>query len=159
VADGADVGAWMRALPFGILDGGWFFSHAGNTGARSLSELADFIELDLHTHHKTGTALLDNDSLLEAELWWMTDNPAATVDANLTALPAKHLVFGHDPAALGTRGSLGQLLNARLFLIDTGMSPIINDSQGAMLLLERSAGATTASAAFPTGEPGPIYYE
>jgi hypothetical protein len=149
----------MRALPFGVLDGDWFFSHAGNTGGRSLMELADFIELDLHTHHKGGTELLDDGSLLEAELWWQTDNPAATADANLTALPAKHLVFGHDPSALGTRGSLGQLLNGRLFLIDTGMSPIVNDSQGAMLLLERSEGSTTASAAFPTGEPGPIFNE
>jgi hypothetical protein len=159
VADGADVGAWMRGLPFGILDGDWFFSHAGNTGGRSLSQLAGDIEVDLHTHHKTGTALLDDDSLLEAQLWWATADPKATIDANLFALPAKHLVFGHDPNVLATRGSLGQLYDARLFLIDTGMSPIVNDSQGALLLIERDGASTTASAAFPTGAPGLIYLE
>jgi len=159
VAEGADVGGWMRGLPFGILDGDWFFSHAGNTGGRSLSQLAADIEVDLHTHHKTGAALLDDDSLLEAQLWWATADPKATIDANLFALPAKHLVFGHDPNVLTTRGSLGQLYDARLFLIDTGMSPIVNDSQGALLLIERDGASTTASAAFPTGAPGIIYVE
>ena len=159
VAEGADVGGWMRGLPFGILDGDWFFSHAGNTGGRSIAQLAADIEVDLHTHHKTGAALLDDDSLLEAQLWWETGDPKATIDANLFALPAKHLVFGHDPNVLSTRGSLGQLYDARLFLIDTGMSPIVNDSQGALLLIERDGTTTTASAAFPTGAPGLIYYE
>jgi hypothetical protein len=159
VAEGADVGGWMRGLPFGILDGDWFFSHAGNTGGRSIAQLAADIEVDLHTHHKTGAALLDDDSLLEAQLWWQTGDPKATIDANLFALPARHLVFGHDPDVLSTRGSMGQLYDARLFLIDTGMSPIVNDSQGALLLIERDGTTTTASAAFPTGAPGLIYYE
>jgi hypothetical protein len=157
VAKGADVGDWLRGLPFGILDGDWFFSHAGNTGRRSVAQLASDIEVDLHTHHKTGAALLDDDSLLEAKLWWETADPKATIDANLFALPARHLVFGHDPDVLSTRGSLGQLYDARLFLIDTGMSPIVNDSQGALLLIERDGTTTTASAAFPTGAPGIIY--
>jgi hypothetical protein len=159
VAAGADVGGWMRNLPFGIVDGDWFFSHAGNTARRSITQLAGDIEVDLHTHHKTGAALLEDDSLLEAQLWWETSDPRATIDANLFALPAKHLVFGHDPDVLPTRGSLGQLYDARLFLIDTGMSPIVNDSQGALLLIERDGATTTASAAFPTGAPGIIYSE
>jgi hypothetical protein len=159
VADGDDIGGWMRALPFGIMDGGWFFSHAGNTNSRSLDQLAADIEADLREHHHNGAALLDPDSLLEAEHWWETDNPAATVDRNLIALDAGHLVFGHDPGALPSRGSIGSLLSGRLFLIDTGMSPIINDSQGALLLIERGGQGTTVSAAFPNGEPAPIFSE
>jgi hypothetical protein len=159
VAGGDDVGGWMRALPFGILDGDWFFSHAGNTGGRSLTALAADIEADLHGHIKKSAAILDSDSLLEAEHWWETDNPAGTIDANLAAIPARHLAFGHDPSALGTHGAIGQLYSGRLFLIDSGMSPIVNFSQGALLLIERGAGGTTVSAAFPNGYPGQIYSE
>ncbi len=159
VAEGDDIGGWMRALPFGVMDGGWFFSHAGNTGGRSLDELAADIEADLHEHHHDGAALLDSDSLLEAEKWWETSNPAGTVDRNLIALDAQHLVFGHDPGALSSRGSIGHLLQGRLFVIDTGMSPIVNDSQGALLLIERGAQETMVSVAFPNGVPAPIFSE
>ncbi|HEX2659351.1 MAG TPA: metallophosphoesterase [Polyangia bacterium] len=162
VAAGADVGAWMRALPIGIVDGDWFFSHAGNTRGLSLAALEADIRTDVDDHGFGGRSLAAPNSILEAELWWETADPTATADASLAGLPAKHLVFGHDPAALGQkRGSVGQLLDGRLFPVDAGMSPAVNDSQGALLLLERdgTAGTTTVSAAFPAGPPGMIFQE
>jgi hypothetical protein len=161
VAAGADVGAWMRQLPIGIIDGDWFFSHAGNTRGLTLAALEADIRTDVTAHGFGGRSLAAPNSILEAELWWETADPTTTVDACLTGLPAKHLVFGHDPAALGQkRGSVGQLLDGRLFPVDAGMSPAVNDSQGALLLIERGATArTTVSAAFPAGPPGAIFQE
>jgi hypothetical protein len=161
VAGGADVGAWMRQLPIGIVDGDWFFSHAGNTRGLTLAALEADIRTDVSARGFGGRSLAAPNSILEAELWWETADPAATVDACLSGLPAKHLVFGHDPAALGQkRGAVGQLLDGRLFPVDAGMSPAVNDSQGALLLIERDAAAgTTVSGAFPVGPPGTIFQE
>lgn len=159
VADGADVGAWMRQLPIGILDGDWFFSHAGNTLGQTLAAMEADIQADVTAHGFGGHTLAAPNSILEAELWWETADPTATVDACLNGLSVKHLVFGHDPAALGQkRGSVGQLLDGRLFPVDAGMSPAVNDSQGAMLLIERDL-TTSVSAAFPSGPPGAIFQE
>jgi len=159
VADGADIGAWMRGLPFGVLDGDWFFSHAGQTAGRSIARLEASFRADVSAHGFAAGSLTSANSLLEATLWWQAADAAAAVDAVLGPLPARHLVVGHDPSALGKRGSIGQILGGRLFLIDTGMSPGVNDSQGALMLLERSPGGTVVSAAFPTGPPGPFYQE
>jgi len=158
VAEGADIGAWMRDLPIGIADGDWFFSHAGNTHGLALAALAAEVQTDVTTHGFGGRSLAAPNSILEAETWWETADPIATVDACLDGLPAKHLVFGHDPAALGQkRGGVGQLMDGRLFPVDAGMSPAVNDSQGALLLIERDAAGTVVSAAFPAGPPGAIF--
>jgi hypothetical protein len=161
VAAGADVGIWLRQLPIGIVDGDWFFSHAGNTRGLSVAALEADVQTDVTAHGFGGRSLAAPNSILEAELWWETADPMATVDACLTGLPAKQIVFGHDPAALGQkRGSVGQLMSGRLFPVDAGMSPAVNDSQGALLLIERDATTgTVVSAAFPAGPPGAIFQE
>jgi hypothetical protein len=159
VGGGADVGAWLRGLPFGILDGGWFFSHAGNTSGRSLEAMAASFQSDVDLHGFAAGSLASSASLLEATLWWETADPAGTVDAMLAALPARHLVFGHDPSALGKRGSIGHLLDGRMFLVDAGMSPAVNDSQGALMSIERGPAGTTVSVAFASGPPAVIYQE
>jgi hypothetical protein len=158
VAAGADIGAWMRELPIGISDGDWFFSHAGNTRGLALAALEADVQTDVTANGFGGRSLAAPNSILEAETWWETADPLATVDACLNGLPAKHLVFGHDPAALGQkRGSVGQLMDGRLFPVDTGMSPAVNDSEGGLLLIERGATDTVVSGAFPAGPPGPIF--
>jgi hypothetical protein len=154
-----DIGLWLRDLPFAIHDGDWFFSHAGNTGGRSVAALGAAIQADVRTNKFAANELLGPDSLLESTLWWETQDPVATVEPMLAALPAKHIVFGHDPGALADRGSLGELVGARIFPVDVGMSPAINYSNGALLRIERNAAGTIVSAAFPQGAPAVIYQE
>jgi hypothetical protein len=154
-----DIGAWLRDLPFGIKDGEWFFSHAGRTGARSLEELGAAIEADVRANKFAAAEATGPDSVLEATLWWETTDPVATVEPMLAALPAKHLVFGHDPGAIANHGSLGELVGGRIFPVDVGMSPAVNYSLGALLLIERSPSGTIVSAGFPAGEPAVIFQE
>jgi hypothetical protein len=163
VAEGRDeLGAWLQGLPIGIVDRDWVFSHAGYPGGvRTLTEVAQEIETDVRAFQFDAPSLLNKDSILEAEQWWTKSGatPAQFVDAILQQLPARHLVFGHDPSALGKRGSVGQLLDGRLFPVDAGMSPAVNDSQGVLMLLERGTSGTTVSAAFPSGPPSVIFTE
>jgi hypothetical protein len=154
-----DVGAWMRDLPFAIKDGEWFFSHAGYPGVRSVDRLAADIEADVRAKGFVARELIGPKSMLQATLWWETSDPVATVEPVLAALPARHLVFGHDPGAIANHGSLGELVGGRIFPVDVGMSPAVNYSLGALLLIERGAGGTTVSAGFTSGDPVVIYQE
>jgi hypothetical protein len=45
------------------------------------------------------------------------------------------MVFGHDPGAFHNKGEIGQEEDGRIFLIDVGMSPAIDYSKGALLLI------------------------
>jgi hypothetical protein len=159
VAAGDDVGAWLRGLPFGIKDGEWFFSHAGYPGVRSVDRLIADLESDVGKNGFAAEELIGANSLLQATLWWETPDPVAMVQPVLDALPAKHLVLGHDPGALVNHGSLGELVGGRIFPVDVGMSPAVNYSFGALLLIERRADGTTVSAGFPSGDPIAIYQE
>ncbi len=154
-----EVGLWIRDLPFGIKDGDWFFSHAGNTGVRSVEALNAAIQADVELNKFGAEELLGPSSLLESTLWWQTSDPVGTVEPMLAALPAKHIAFGHDPGALADHGSLGVLVGGLIFPVDVGMSPAIDYSHGALLLIERGASGTVVSAAFPQGEPAMIFQE
>jgi len=150
-AGDSPYGAWLLTRPVAALVGGWFFCHAGNTNGISLATL----DLKFRALFETSvgsnglrpgfaTAFLANDdSLLEAEGWWkMGDDPRALIDTYLGALPAAHIVFGHDPGDLefpddpaGDR-SKGQIVSryeGRLFPIDVGMSYAVGYSAGALL--------------------------
>jgi hypothetical protein len=159
VAAGDDVGAWLRDLPLAIKDGAWFFSHAGYPGLRTVDRLATDLEADLRANGFAAKELIGESSLLQATLWWETSDPVATVEPVLAALPAKHLVLGHDPGALANHGSLGELVGGRIFPVDVGMSPAVNYSLGALLLIERRGESTTVSAAFTSGDPAVIFEE
>jgi hypothetical protein len=131
---------------------GWFFCHAGTHAKISLSTL-DLKFRALFDTSVTGEGgrvgfgmpfLTGNDSLLEATEWWKdgTGDPRATIDASLGALPATHVVFGHDPGALEFPGDpagdrmKGQMVSryeGRLFPIDVGMSYAVGYSAGALL--------------------------
>lgn len=160
VARGEGLGAWLRDLPIGLLDGAWFLSHGGNTAGQSLDAMAAKLQADLDKNQFAARSLVGADSILEASQWWPKGADAAPqVDAALTALSAKHLVFGHDPNAFGQKGALAQKLAGRMFLVDVGMSPAVDYSTGAMLLLERGATTLTASAVFPDGSTASFYTE
>jgi len=153
VAAGAGAyGTWLSTRPVAASIDGWFFCHAGASGKISLSTL------DLKFRALFGTAVTEeggrvgfkmpfltgDDSLLEATEWWKdgTGDPRATIDASLSALPAAHVVFGHDPGDLEFPGDpagdrmKGQMVSryeGRLFAIDVGMSYAVGYSEGALL--------------------------
>src|SRR5262249_32717846 len=129
-------GDFMRDLAFGARVGNWFFCHSGNTLGRSLDSLGASIRAEVDRENFSAPVLLGPQSVLESELWRQSADPAALVAANLAALGASHVVFGHDPAAFSRKGAISQQLSGRMFLIDVGMSPAVNDSLGALLRLD-----------------------
>jgi hypothetical protein len=53
-------------------------------------------------------------------------------------------VFGHDPNALGPRGSIAVAQDGALMRIDGGMSPDVDYSAGALLRIRRDSGDEVA---------------
>lgn len=149
VAKGAGPGAWLRSRPFGIKDGAWFFSHSGHTGGRTLDDLALRLARGIDAEQYAADVVAAPDSIVEAEQWWASSSTdsATLIDTHLTALGARHIVFGHDPGAFGKKGAMAEKLMGRLFLVDVGMSPTVNDSPGALLLIERGAVTTVNTVA------------
>lgn len=144
-------GTWLLNRPVAALLDGWFFSHAGNTENRSVDELAAKFQTVVEDHLSASgrpgfldPAILGKNSVLEAQAWWQGSaaTPTSVIDANLTALPAQHLVFGHepgdvpfpdDPQGERKKGQLVQRYDGRIFLIDVGMSYAVGYSEGALL--------------------------
>jgi hypothetical protein len=160
VAKGGDLGAWLRDRPFGIKDGAWFFSHSGHTAGRSLEDLATRISRGIDAEQYAASEVSSADSIVEAEQWWASSSTdsAVLIDNHLAAMSARHIVFGHDPSAFGKKGAMAEKLMGRLFLVDVGMSPAVNDSAGALLLIERGA-ATTVNAVAADGSRKLLYQE
>lgn len=130
IASGADDrGLWLRQRPFAARVGDWFFAHAGNTHGRTLAELDDVLRTGFDANDFRDAELTGSDSILESRDWF-----AAATSAT-SALGVHHIVFGHDPNALGPRGAIAHTKDRMLFRIDCGMSPDVNDSQGALLAI------------------------
>jgi hypothetical protein len=149
--DALGVGAFLRGLPFAARVNDYFFSHAGNTHGRSLSQLEKDLREGVEARGFTASVLRDKDSLLEARLhplpWWeRPGDTAATARGRLAghvqALGVRHLVMGHQPGNLvfaggGKRraGEMYQHFDGMIFLIDVGMSRGVGFSTGALLHL------------------------
>lgn len=130
-------GEWMMNRPFAARINEWFFAHGGNTAGRSINELAKGFRDAVDRGDWGAPILIGDDSLLEAQEWWKGDSKAKELlDGYLAALNCKHIVFGHDPSAFHNKGEIGQDKDGRIFLIDVGMSPAVDYSKGALLLLE-----------------------
>lgn len=175
VADGTDqggIGRFLLCLPFATRVNGWFFSHAGSTGGRTLPQLIAAIESGFKTEgYKTGALLDANSGLLEARMkppWWQNpgDTPAqsiARLRGNATALGVQHIVFGHQPGkyefndgAIRKKGVLFHHFDGLFFMIDRGMSRGIGDdetgySHGGLLRIVRTNGRDVASEILPDG--------
>jgi len=124
-------GAWLLARPFGARVGRWFFAHAGSTKGRTVAALDAALRAALQAHPTfDADEIVGGDSILEARDWYA--DPAVTL-ANAAALGVDHIVFGHDPNALGPRGTIAVAQDTRLLRIDCGMSPLVNDSEGRVL--------------------------
>jgi hypothetical protein len=148
-ASGADPrGAWVAHLPFGARVGSWFFSHAGDTGGSTVTQLDTALSAAAASSQGwSSSAIVGPGSLLESRGWYSP----SVVTANLTALGAKHIVMGHDPNAFG---SVGQILApsayaGSLVKLDTGLGA--GASTGALLRVRHAEVNDVAEALLPDG--------
>ena len=147
VAEGRNAyGRFFLGLPVAARVNGWFFSHAGSTSGMSLTQIGDRFRAVVDSGRWKNPFLIGDDSLLEARKWWKGD----TDDKDLAALPAAHIVFGHDPGAFRDKGTI-QTKNGRLFLIDVGMTPEFDYSKGALMLIDRKDGLDVATSLDASG--------
>lgn len=139
-------GQWMMNRPFAARVNDWFFAHGGNTSGKTIGELGDAFRQAVDRRDWGSPLLIGDDSLLEAREWWKQDSgPDELLDNDLKALKTRHIVFGHDPSAFHHKGEIGQQMEGKIFLIDVGMSPAINYSEGALLLIDTVNGEVVAT--------------
>jgi hypothetical protein len=93
-------------------------------------------------HDYDDPAIIGADSLLESRGWYDSDPGSGARYAS--AVGARHIVFGHQPAALGPRGAIAVGQDGALFRIDCGLSPVVNDSAGALLRVHVDSGLDIA---------------
>jgi hypothetical protein len=160
VADGTDaegIGQFLLCLPFASRVNDSFFSHAGSTKGRTLTQLIDDLQTGFDAAGYAAKVLLGNKGLLEARMkppWWEKegDSPEKSMFRLIgyaSALGVKHIVFGHQPGTYafndGTqrkKGTMFAKFGGLAVLIDIGMSRGVDSSKGALLRIER--GSATA---------------
>jgi hypothetical protein len=154
-----DVGQFLCSLPFGARVDDWFFSHGGNTGGRTISQLITDFQTGIDKDGFGSSQLLDVNSMLEARIgeegpggkaWFEVHSPrlsaAQLLSRYVSALGVNHLVQGHQHQKIvfedGQQRSIGQMFQWRglLFLIDVGMSEGVGDSHGAVLHIRHHNG-------------------
>lgn len=156
VASGADAhGQWLRDRPFAARVGAWFFAHAGNTKGRSITDLESAIRAGVTASDYATSEAIGDDSILEARDWYAAN--ASTASTYAAAVRAKHIVFGHQPDALGARGEIAVAYGGALFRIDCGMSPNVDDSHGRMLRIRHDGDVDTAESLSPDGTSHEIW--
>ncbi len=143
IASGQDPrGRWLRERPFAARVGRWFFAHAGDTHGRSVASLEQALRAAVNADDYRGAEVVGAGSILESRGWYASDGGIALRYAR--AVGAEHIVFGHDPNALGARGRIAVAQGGALLRIDCGMSPDVNDSAGALLRVRTEAGVEVA---------------
>jgi hypothetical protein len=169
-----DLGSFLCSMPFAARIGDWFFAHAGNTDGRTIAQLSNDLAQAVDHDGFAAAQLIGPDSILEARLGGKGENgrswfeaaspqrdPAQQLLAYASALGVRHVVEGHQHAAMrfpdGVARGRGEMLSWRgsLFLIDTGMSRQIDDSEGAILHIWQAAGK--AVGVCPDGHQTPIW--
>lgn len=129
-------GAWLRLRPFGARIGDAFFAHAGDTHGATFEALSAQLAT-ARARDFTDAAIVGDASILESRDWYGDD---AVVEAATRAMGVARIVFGHDPNALGPRGSIATAKGYALVRIDCGMSPDVNDSTGCVLRIGDDGG-------------------
>lgn len=141
-------GLWLMNRPVAAKVNSWFFAHAGNTAGATEGEIAKGFREAVDAGDWGAQSLLGDDSILESQGWWKAP---ADVDRDLAAIGARHIVFGHDPGAFKNPGVMEQRDDGKLVLIDVGMSPAVDYSRGALLLIDRQGGDDVATSVDAAG--------
>ena len=150
-------GQWLLARPFGARVGSWFFAHGGSTHGRTFAELDALLRAELVAHPTFDSLeIVGGGSILEERAWY---GDPSVAPANARALGVQHLVFGHDPNALGARGAVAVAQNGLLFRIDCGMSPIVDDSTGCVLRIRHDGAVDVAEELRAGGPPRELFRE
>lgn len=137
-------GVWLMNRAYAARVNDWFFSHSGNTSGKTIEQLSQ--EFRAALEKGDWKSLLGETSLLESEKWWKGQGGAKELlDKHLTNVKAKHFVFGHDPGAFEGFGAIQQDKDGRLVLIDVGMSPAVDYSKGALLIIQTKGNETVAT--------------
>ncbi len=156
IANGRDPrGKWLRDRPLGARVGAWFFAHGGNTHGRSIPELEQALRAGVQAHDYNDAEVIGEDSILESRGWYASDSSTASRYAD--AVGARHIVFGHQPDALGPRGAIAMAYGGALFRIDCGMSPNVDDSHGKLLRIRRDGDVDVAASLDPDGSVREIW--
>jgi hypothetical protein len=140
-------GQFMLNLPLAARVNGWFFSHGGSTSGQSLKQLGQHFREVVDSGRWKNPFLVGDDSVLEARKWWKGGDDVR----DLAALPAGHIVFGHDPGAFKDKGTIQARNDGRLFLIDVGMTRAFDYSKGALLFIDRKDGQDVATSVDASG--------
>ena len=128
-------GRWMRDLPFGVRVGDWFFAHGGNTDKRSLKDLRKKLEDSLDKNGWEDDDISGDGSLLQDQKWYGDPDDDNAGDDEVDALGVKHIAFGHDPGAFGSRGTMVGSKNKKLVKLDTAMGMHEASGLGRAMLL------------------------
>ena len=156
IANGSDPrGKWLRDQPFGARVGAWFFAHAGDTHGRSVQGLEQALRAGVLANDYDDAEVIGDSSILESRGWYTDD--ASTASRYAAALGARHIVFGHEPDALGARGQIAIGYEGVLFRIDCGMSPDVDDSTGKLLRIRREGAVDVAESLDPDGKVNEIW--
>jgi hypothetical protein len=168
-----DIGQFLCNLPIAVRVNDWFFSHAGNTDNRTIKQITADIEAGFAKHGFATKELVGDNSILEARLNkkgpgglpWFQDGKSSTDPEKLLAkyadtLGVKHLVQGHQynevkfPDKENRKEEHFFQRYGLLFLIDTGMSRGIEDSDsiGGALHIAGSGDDQTAIVICPNGD-------
>jgi hypothetical protein len=131
-------GVWIMNRPLGARVNRWFFAHGGDSAGRTMAEWTQIYRNAVDKGDWGSSTLLGQNSILVDQKWW---RDGARVDSNLKALGVDHIVFGHDPGASlpnkSPRGIIRPRAEGRVFPIDVGMSPAVDLSLGALLLVDQ----------------------
>ena len=173
-----DIGQFLCGLPIAARVNEWFFSHAGNTNNRTIKQLNADIEAGFAKDGFATKELVGKNSILEARLNkkgpnglpWFQDGKTSTDPQKLLAkyvatLGVKHLVQGHQYNAVKFPDKENRKEEhffqryGLLFLIDTGMSRGIEDSDsvGGALHIAGSGGDQKAIVICPNGDQATLW--
>jgi len=144
-----DTGGFLCSLAFAARVNNWFFSHAGESNGRTLSQIAADLRAGVEKDGFRTKQLLGEDSVLEGrptpdgKQWFDSGMPAQSEKQLLAnwahVMGVGHIVQGHEPSDIsfadGTKRNKGEMFQrfGLIFFIDTGMSEGVDYSDGAVL--------------------------
>jgi hypothetical protein len=144
-----ETGSFLCSLAFAARVNDWFFSHAGRSSGRTLSQIASDLRAGVEKDGFRTQELVGEDSPLEGRptpngIQWFDSGMPAQDEKQLLAnwahaMGVRHIVQGHEPSDIrfadAVKRNKGEMFQrfGLIFFIDTGMSEGVGESDGAIL--------------------------